>query len=114
MSEQIEVLRRIAERALKEAQRTAPSMIDVCQHMLDEVARVPFTGEGMISIADNDGDDAPLIPTKTCVRFECQTWDGALPVQPHLVRRGEFWCCPRCGGSYGTNPHPELLPEPPK
>jgi hypothetical protein len=39
IEEQLEVLRRIAERGLAEAQRTAPTMIDCWQHMLDEIER---------------------------------------------------------------------------
>lgn len=30
------------------------------------------------------------------------------PFQPRLVKRGQFWCCPECGASYGTGPHPGL------
>lgn len=38
-----------------------------------------------------------------CIKFECQSWAGDVVVKPKLVKRGKFWCCPRCGASYGSD-----------
>ena len=38
-TEPLAILRRIAERGLREAQNTAPTMVDSWQHMLDEITR---------------------------------------------------------------------------
>lgn len=45
-------------------------------------------------------DDVCCAPTTTCVKWGC----GNAPLE---LRRG-FWCCPKCGSSYGKNPHPDL------
>ena len=39
VEEQIEVIRRAAERGLKLAQETSPVMVDVMQHIVDECLR---------------------------------------------------------------------------
>ena len=39
-NEQVEVLRRIADRGLREAQRFVPNLVDLWQHMLDEIRRL--------------------------------------------------------------------------
>lgn len=41
----------------------------------------------------------------------CETWSCAKAndyVKPTLVKRGKYWCCPKCGASYGECPHPSL------
>lgn len=57
-------------------------------------------------------EDQALCATKVCRRFECQAWADGKPVYPDLVRRGRFWCCPKCGASYGEAPHPDLRTSP--
>lgn len=63
-------------------------------------------------MVEEDQDQA-LVSTKTCLQWQCQKgWDMnkpiPRPIYPLLVKKGAFWCCPNCGGSYGTNPHPDL------
>jgi hypothetical protein len=38
-----------------------------------------------------------------CTKFSCQSLNGDMPVQPSLVKRGNYWCCPKCGASYGSD-----------
>lgn len=59
-------------------------------------------------MSDDDCEDQALVPTTVCTRFECQTWEGDEQIKPTLVKRGRFWCCPKCSGSYGENPHPSM------
>lgn len=46
----------------------------------------------------DDGDEAEqaTAPTDHCTIYGC----GRAP----LEKRGDFWCCPKCGASYGRNP----------
>lgn len=39
---------------------------------------------------------------RVCIKFKCQSWDGATLIRPALVVRGKYWCCPQCGDSYGA------------
>jgi hypothetical protein len=42
----------------------------------------------------------------TCDKAECATWAGekpTAPTKPVLVKKGEYWCCPKCGSSYGAH-----------
>lgn len=61
-----------------------------------------------MSYYEADCEDQACPPTTTCVRFECQTWSNGVAIRPRLVKRQGFWCCPKCGGSYGTSPHPTM------
>lgn len=49
---------------------------------------------------EDRGSDQALFPTKHCLKFGCST--------AALTKRGQFWCCPNCGASYGAHPHPDL------
>jgi len=51
----------------------------------------------------NDCEDQGMARTSTCVKFACQTWNGDVRIQPSLIMRGRYWCCPRCGSSYGSD-----------
>jgi hypothetical protein len=51
VAEQLEILRRIAERGLRLAQREAPSMVDLWQHMLDEIERTRLVMDQGLGIA---------------------------------------------------------------
>lgn len=57
---------------------------------------------------DDDCEDQALVATKTCTKTSCRVFGHGQPNYPKLVKRGMFWCCPVCHGSYGTNPHPDL------
>lgn len=39
-------------------------------------------------------------PTDHCVIWKCQ--------KAKLEKKEKFWCCPKCGSSYGENPHSKL------
>jgi hypothetical protein len=41
-------------------------------------------------------EDQATGPTDHCTIWGCKN--------AKLVKRGRFWCCPKCGGSYGENP----------
>lgn len=45
---------------------------------------------------DHDEADQAFAPTDHCVKWGCEN--------ATLEKRGEFWCCPTCGASYGENP----------
>lgn len=55
-------------------------------------------------------EDQANSPTDVCIIWSCKVGfdDKGKPVRPKLEKRGKFWCCPVCGGSYGINPHPDL------
>lgn len=53
--------------------------------------RLPF-----VEIAGLRGDEQACAPTDHCVKWGC---DKAV-----LEKQGQFWCCPKCGASYGDNP----------
>lgn len=54
-------------------------------------------------------EDQGFSITKVCCNYECQTWVNGKIVKPELEKNSKgFWCCPKCSGSYGTCPHPEL------
>jgi hypothetical protein len=38
-----------------------------------------------------------------CRKFECRRWDGKTLLRPRLEKRGAFWCCAKCGDSYGKD-----------
>lgn len=59
---------------------------------------------------DDDCEDQALCPTDSCTKFACQEWDGGVRLRPALVKRGDYWICPKCFASYGENPHPKLTP----
>lgn len=63
-------------------------------------------------LRDNDCEDQAFAATKVCLQWKCQEWRAGAPTpwKPPLVLRGKFWCCPKCGGSYGANPHPDCPP----
>jgi hypothetical protein len=52
---------------------------------------------------DDDCEDQELVSTDVCIKFECQSWDGNVRNRPTLVLRGKYWCCPKCGASYGEH-----------
>lgn len=43
-------------------------------------------------------EDQACGPTDTCVKWPCYGTE--------LVKRGRYWVCPKCLGSYGENPSP--------
>ncbi len=55
-----------------------------------------MTGEdhGPYFVADEEPDQA-LVATDVCLSWKCD--------RTPLELRGELWCCPRCGGCYGTD-----------
>jgi hypothetical protein len=57
----------------------------------------------MIAI-EEDTDQGFSALSEGCLRWECQTWErGATkPTHPTLEVVNGFWCCPKCGGSYGA------------
>lgn len=60
-----------------------------------------------VMIADNDCEDQGYsLLSDGCLRWECQMWEPGKdrPTHPQLVKRGGFWVCPKCGGSYGEIP----------
>jgi hypothetical protein len=52
---------------------------------------------------DDDCEDQGGAPTDVCIKFQCQFWDGDKLVKPKLEKRGKYWCCPKCGASYGEH-----------
>ncbi len=38
-----------------------------------------------------------------CLQSECSEWSGAIKLHPLLILRWPFWCCPKCGVSYGKD-----------
>jgi hypothetical protein len=45
--------------------------------------------------------DQACPPTKVCTHWICE--------HAPLVKKGRYWCCPKCDASYGeTAPHPDL------
>lgn len=39
-----------------------------------------------------------------CDKSECRTWETETKVmKPTLVKKGQFWICPKCGSSYGAH-----------
>jgi hypothetical protein len=61
-----------------------------------------------------DCEDQGLRTTSECLKFECQTWDVNAVVRPRLMKRGGYWCCPRCGSSYGVDALPPAQRSPMK
>lgn len=57
----------------------------------------------MTWIADDDCEDQGTAPTDVCILFKCQEWRAGVPWYPPLELRGKFWCCPKCGASYGEH-----------
>lgn len=54
-------------------------------------------------------EDQALMTTKHCTQCRIGFDKDGKPEYPELKRsRAGFWCCPRCGGSYGSSPHPDL------
>ena len=57
--------------------------------------------------------DQALVPTAYCTEFKCHEWvpSGAHYVifRPKLVLKGKFWCCPKCGSSYGEHAKEGLM-----
>lgn len=54
-------------------------------------------------------EDQALAPTKHCTQCRVGFDGDGKPIYPELKRRHTgFWCCPVCGGSYGSDPHPDL------
>lgn len=47
-------------------------------------------------VGDDDCEDQMCAPTDHCVKWGCG--------KATLEKVGKFWCCPKCGASYGTNP----------
>jgi len=54
-------------------------------------------------VSDDDCEDQACSPTDVCIKFQCQWWEGDVRKQPELVLRGKYWCCPKCGDSYGEH-----------
>lgn len=50
-----------------------------------------------------DCEEQALGPTDTCTASECMTWHHGERIGPELELKGRFWCCPKCGGSYGEH-----------
>lgn len=63
------------------------------------------TDSSSVPMSDDDCEDQALVATKVCTNFRCQTWVDRDQVKPTLVKLGKYWCCPKCGGSYGEHPH---------
>jgi hypothetical protein len=59
-------------------------------------------------MSDNDCEDQACKPTDVCLKYQCSSWDIDKKVGPSLVKRGKFWCCSKCGDSYGSKPHPHM------
>lgn len=53
----------------------------------------------------DDCEDQGMSATKFCAQFQCIHWEYDLPIYPRLIKRGKFWCCPKCGASYGADAH---------
>lgn len=54
-------------------------------------------------------EDQALFATKRCTQCRTGFTKGGAPVYPRLRKNSSgFWCCPICGCSYGTEPHPDL------
>lgn len=51
----------------------------------------------------DDCEDQGMMPTSVCQKFECQEWRGNVQWKPPLVKRGPYWCCSKCGASYGAH-----------
>jgi hypothetical protein len=53
-------------------------------------------------------EDQACPATKTCTQCVTGFTRSGKSIYPGLVKRGQFWCCPKCGASYGEHPHPDL------
>jgi len=58
----------------------------------------------------NDCEDQGMGATYRCTRCRIGFHTDGKPIYARLELRGKFWCCVSCGGSYGTNPHPNCPP----
>lgn len=55
---------------------------------------------------EDDCEDQGFSSQDYCSKWECQEgFKDGKPVYPKLILEGVFWCCPKCHGSYGENPH---------
>jgi hypothetical protein len=61
---------------------------------------------GRYEMMDDDCEDQGLCPTEHCVAAGCVIgFDrDQKPIRSKLVLRGQFWCCEKCGASYGVDP----------
>lgn len=50
-----------------------------------------------------DCEEQACGPTDTCTSSACMTWKDGERIGPELELKGQFWCCPKCGGSYGEH-----------
>ena len=57
--------------------------------------------------------DQALAPTEHCTNFKCQKWvdfgGEAMLSKPQLMLKGKYWCCPKCGSSYGEHAKEGLM-----
>jgi hypothetical protein len=57
--------------------------------------------------------DQALVPTAHCTNFKCQKWvefgGEAVLSKPQLMLKGKYWCCPKCGSSYGEHAKEGLM-----
>lgn len=58
----------------------------------------------LVRYAGTIGVEQALVATRHCLR--CVDWRGGVQVAPELELKGQFWCCPQCGTSYGEHPFP--------
>jgi hypothetical protein len=62
-------------------------------------------------VIDDDCEDQALCPTDHCTICRPQFDPEGKPIYVPLTLRGRFWCCSKCGVSYGVAPHPNCRPE---
>ncbi len=53
-------------------------------------------------------EDQPLVSTKCCTQCRIAFDPEGKPIYAPLVLLGRYYCCYRCGASYGESPHPDL------
>jgi hypothetical protein len=56
-------------------------------------------------VAD-DCEQATTGPRGVCLQYECRDAGAGSP-RAKLVKRGRYWVCPKCGGSYGEHGGPD-------
>lgn len=96
-----------------------PSINKLAQHAIS-YKTLPRTPEAFEPehpkqpVVENDCEDQGFSSTKVCTKFECQEWrrGETSPWHPPLVLKDGYWCCLKCGASYGVNPHPDCPPPP--
>lgn len=87
-----EILAEASEEELAEAMKIRERALEAAHN-----GGLSAFGAHVLGFSDDGCEDQGMMPTSTCVKFGC---DNAT-----LTKQGRYWCCPRCGSSYGEDAH---------